>query len=201
MKAANIKNGVTIFGVKGTFTGWIDSTMPMSVVPGWTVSRSLDTGWKYYALNYSTGYEVYSAYCTNSGRSRITWLIGQGFRPRCQIQWIQTARSGKSGNVSIEFRCCAIWWDSSASSYKVLEVGSQTSAFGGKYWTDFYSNESIDKTRTTTYSYNDTDPYTCQDYPYSGDTFWVSGFSVTVSTPTNAGQGRVTSVNLYWQRV
>ena len=30
LTAGNIRNGVTIFGVKGTFTGWVDSTMPIS---------------------------------------------------------------------------------------------------------------------------------------------------------------------------
>lgn len=34
LTARNIKNGVWIFGVKGTFTGWVDSTMPMSVITG-----------------------------------------------------------------------------------------------------------------------------------------------------------------------
>ena len=34
LTAGNIKNGVWIFGVKGTFTGWVDSTMPMSVITG-----------------------------------------------------------------------------------------------------------------------------------------------------------------------
>ena len=46
LKAANIKNGVTIFGVKGTFTGWVDSTMPVSVVAtSVTVNTSLITLW------------------------------------------------------------------------------------------------------------------------------------------------------------
>ena len=27
LKAANIKNGITIFGIRGTFTGWVDSTI------------------------------------------------------------------------------------------------------------------------------------------------------------------------------
>ena len=34
LTAGNIKNGVWIFGVKGTFTGWVDSTMPPSIFTG-----------------------------------------------------------------------------------------------------------------------------------------------------------------------
>lgn len=44
LKAANIKNGVTIFGVKGTFTGWVDSTCPVSVFGLSAISASKDWG-------------------------------------------------------------------------------------------------------------------------------------------------------------
>lgn len=39
LTAGNIKNGVTIFGVKGTFTGWVDSTMAASVIIGTNTLR------------------------------------------------------------------------------------------------------------------------------------------------------------------
>ena len=201
LTAGNIKKGVKIFNVTGTFTGWVDSTMAMSAVPGWTVKMTLDTEWHWYSQNYSNGTMVYAAWCTGNSSSlaRVKWLVSNGFKPAIRATWQQTKRGGNSGNIAIKFSAAAICINSYGNLESDTVIGNNSGTFGGAYNEEFYSN-TLDAVITSTWVCTAANGFTCSKYPYEGDQFWMSGFQVTIRHPTSSGQGKLNSINLYWTK-
>ena len=70
LTAGNIKNGITIFGIRGTFTGWVDPTIPISVT-GITiqkpVSGTVNLRWLYDNIS--------DKYWSNKTSSYTLWQI------------------------------------------------------------------------------------------------------------------------------
>ena len=197
----NIKNGVWIFGVLGNFTGWVDSTMAMSAVPGWTVNTALDTGWHWYSQDYSDTTYVYAAWCTGNSSSlaRVKWLVSNGFKPAIKATWQQTKRGSDWGNIAIEFSAVAICTDSYGNLESDAMIGNNPGRYGGAYNERFYS-DTLDAVITTTWVCTAANGFTCNKYPCKGDQFWMSGFLVRIKHPTSSGQGKINSINLYWTK-
>lgn len=201
LKAANIKKGVKIFNVTGTFTGWVDSTMAMSAVPSWTIVKALDTDWHWYAQNYRSGTLVYTAWNTGNSSSltRIKWLVSNGFRPAITAVWQQTKRGSNSGNVKIRFSVAAIRIGSSGGYENNMVIGNNSAAFGGAYYEEYY-NYRLDTAITSTWVCTAANGFTRDEYPYEGETYWIAGFEVSLLHPTSSGQGKLNSVSLYWTK-
>lgn len=103
LKAANIKNGVMIFGVKGTFVGWVDSTWQCAsynLGKTW-VSSSTDgstPGW--------TRKEIYSIDSSQATKLSLTfsklrmygWIWGQGGTPSRKVAAQFSYTLGVNGN-------------------------------------------------------------------------------------------------------
>lgn len=198
LKAANIKSGVKIFNVTGTFTGWVDSTMAMSAVPGWTVTTALDTGWHWYTQNYSSGTSVYRAWCVGSSSSltRVKWLKSNGFTPTCKVVWDYTKKFSGSGSViSLTIRASGIRVNSSGEIESNMVFGN----FSGRWYEEF--SGAVNTTITTTWKCTAPNGEAYDKVPYEGDYFWISGFVVELDHPSgNSYWGRVTSVSLYWSK-
>ena len=197
--AGNIKKGVKIFNVTGTFTGWVDSTMAMSAVPGWTVKMGLDTNYHWYSQNYSNGTAVYRAWCTGSTDSldRVKWLVANGFVPTCKVVWDYTKRtSNTSGDIYLTIRAAGI---RVAGDTGAIESDTVFGNFSGRWYEEFTG--SADTTITTTWRCTAPNGTTYDKTPYAGDWFWISGFTIDVTHPyPTSWQGRVTSVSFYWSK-
>ena len=101
--AGNIKNGVTIFGVKGTFTGWVDKERVIfnsknNVVSGCTYSVG---GWHQGNTNWATGYlYVYFDESITKGWNVLWFWAGFGSQDAVTVR-TRTAASGTTTPVQI----------------------------------------------------------------------------------------------------
>ena len=104
--ASNIKNGVTIFGVKGTFAGWVDSTSPiyssineyphMAYVNGnwfnsyscWVDCSINPNGWSYVYIESLESEEESEIFAANF-RVSSTGSNGYAFHGRYNDDWYE----------------------------------------------------------------------------------------------------------------
>lgn len=113
LTAGNIRNGVTIFGVKGTFTGWVDSTMPISAGCDLVTSANYREWWSNedYIQTNAVAYGSQSYMYPN----RIQSIYNAGFRYINAQANVTTYTNIGSRNtyaqIGVGVRVCWIWKD------------------------------------------------------------------------------------------
>ena len=113
LTAGNIRNGVTIFGVKGTFTGWVDSTMPISAGCDLVTSANYREWWSNedYIQTNAVAYGSQSYMYPN----RIQSIYNAGFRYINAQANVTTYTNIGSHNtyaqIGVGVRVCWIWMD------------------------------------------------------------------------------------------
>ena len=113
LTAGNIRNGVTIFGVKGTFTGWVDSTMPISAGCDLVTSANYREWWSNedYIQTNAVAYGSQSYMYPN----RIQSIYNAGFRYINAQANVTTYTNIGSRNtyaqIGVGVRVCWIWMD------------------------------------------------------------------------------------------
>ena len=120
LTSGNIRSGVSIFGVSGSWSGWVDSTIGWNAIGASTAIRNLGeytiNGTKYTPSNLPFNMELW--------QNEWSKLIGQGFNYIC---WDCTANAYKDSkwSYSTDLRCSfwlkssveqdlsmmGIWWD------------------------------------------------------------------------------------------
>lgn len=144
LKAANIKNGVTIFGVKGNFTGWVDSSInAVGSVYGITLdwNQKLNTEFR---VVVDDKVPIVSIGGFNSSLYEDTNLL----------QWFSKVRVSASGKIRFESSNGSSWmriylmWDyynytGSNTSYDSL-LGLQCTSSVGTGWHSVSGESSID---------------------------------------------------------
>lgn len=113
LTAGNIRNGVTIFGVKGTFAGWVDSTMPISAGCDLVTSANYREWWSNedYIQTNAVAYGSQSYMYPN----RIQSIYNAGFRYINAQANVTTYTNIGSRNtyaqIGVGVRVCWIWKD------------------------------------------------------------------------------------------
>ena len=117
LTAGNIKNGVWIFGVKGTFTGWVDSTMAVSVILGTNTLRVNGSAQPSQGDTFQANWEF-------DHSTQMNKIINAGFN-YIHVEahgYINTGDSTSSGDAGTHIR--TYYWSSSANTGK----------WTGNYW-------------------------------------------------------------------
>lgn len=182
----NIKNGVWIFGVLGNFTGWVDSKIPMTSIPGWNLFYPLDTSWCWRGKNSKSSTTVY--HIRNDGNTEafniIKWLYANGYRPGFTITTSQT----KWDDCYIESYATAFSWKAS-SGFGVAAIETKNYAY------DYFNYSAIDKD----VQYAAIFPVVNGELTTTRKEVWYSGIKIVINHPSGtSGRMRVTSAEAYW---
>ena len=135
LKAANIKNGVTIFGVKGTFTGWVDGSI--YIFQNGKIQSGFSWKWIAYTSGRSPSYNS-SGWLTLSDVSVYVKIpgISSGSKPS-SASMIQVVCRGTGSKVSIYCAAYSSWFDDAVNGFRNDQpFGQASNAWNVLWWFD-----------------------------------------------------------------
>ena len=170
----------------GNFTGWVDSKIPMTSIPGWDLFYPLDTSWCWRGKNSKSSTTVY--YIRNNGNTEafniIKWLYANGYRPGFAITTSQT----RWDDCYIESYATAFSWKAS-SGFGAAAIQTKNYAY------DYFSYSAIDKD----VQYAAIFPVVNGELTTTRAEVWYSGIRIDICHPSGtSGRMRVTSAEAYW---
>ena len=206
LTAGNIKNGVTIFGVKGTFTGWVDSTMTVSAIWPLVDGPNYNEYWSNpneytntYAVRY--GYPLSSNAATGISVGQQLWDMG--FRNLIMTSSLYAYDRSGACNGSITMSYTAWGKASNGSYYTYSHSNKVLNPEDGAPDANYHSGWSIgDGTKVgATGNFSSTIPLmlTGNSYNYWVSSAWVSVTMTDVSS-TSSGRLKLNSFNFYFSK-
>lgn len=206
LTAGNIKNGVTIFGVRGTFTGWVDSTMTVSAIWPLVDGPNYNEYWSNpneytntYAVRY--GYPLSSNAATGISVGQQLWDMG--FRNLIMTSSLYAYDRSGACNGSITMSYTAWGKASNGSYYTYSHSNKVLNPEDGAPDANYHSGWSIgDGTKVgATGNFSSTIPLmlTGNSYNYWVSSAWVSVTMTDVSS-TSSGRLKLNSFNFYFSK-
>ena len=206
LTAGNIKNGVTIFGVRGTFTGWVDSTMTVSAIWPLVDGPNYNEYWSNpneytntYAVRY--GYPLSSNAATGISVGQRLWNMG--FRNLIMTSSLYAYdRSGAcDGSITMSYTA---WGKASNGSYYTYSHSNKVlNPEDGAPDANYHSGWSIgDGTKvgsTGNFSSTISLMLTGNSFNYWVSSAWVSVTMTDVSS-TSSGRLKLNSFNFYFSK-
>ena len=206
LTAGNIKNGVTIFGVRGTFTGWVDPTMTVSAIWPLVDGPNYNEYWSNpneytntYAVRY--GYPLSSNAATGISVGQRLWNMG--FRNLIMTSSLYAYdRSGAcDGSITMSYTA---WGKASNGSYYTYSHSNKVlNPEDGAPDANYHSGWSIgDGTKvgaTGNFSSTISLMLTGNSFNYWVSSAWVSVTMTDVSS-TSSGRLKLNSFNFYFSK-
>ena len=204
LKAANIKNGVTIFGVKGTFTGWVDSTMSVSVIWPTIVSPNYNQFWATkdaYTNTWSVRYGYPTDHATGISVAQKLWNSGFRYINLNANLWAYDRSGSCDGSIIVRYLRWGLVgssYDDYSSSNYVLnpDDGAPTPGHHGG-WT---IGDGTKKGASADFSRKIELRTTSGNYTYWGTSCGVNITLDRISNNTSRGWVKMNSFNFYFSK-
>ena len=206
LTAGNIRNGITIFGIRGTFTGWVDSTMTVSAIWPLVDGPNYNEYWSNpneytntYAVRY--GYPLSSNAATGISVGQQLWDMG--FRNLIMTSSLYAYDRSGACNGSITMSYTAWGKASNGSYYTYSHSNKVLNPEDGAPDANYHSGWSIgDGTKVgATGNFSSTIPLmlTGNSFNYWVSSAWVSVTMTDVSS-TSSGRLKLNSFNFYFSK-